>query len=312
MVHIQLCPTSSEALSWESLILSFDQRLVLAGKSPHTRLAYRRDLGVLQHLYPLKSPLTLKSMDIRSAVVQENLHKKKAASIRRTLSAWRQFFDFLIENHALINNPCLGVKTPKGLKATPKALGVEVTQYLLNHTPEHGHSALLIRDKAMFELLYSSGLRANELLNLNISDLDLSQAWVRILGKGDKTRNTPLGRIAITALHAWIAIRPQFSSHNPALFLSIKGNRLSAIQMANRLKNWAKQANLVAHVHPHMLRHSCASHLLQSSGDLRGVQTLLGHKSIKSTQIYTRLDYQHLTAVYDAFHPRALSKKKKL
>jgi integrase/recombinase XerC len=178
--------------------------------------------------------------------------------------------------------------------------------------PEYGLSALLIRDQAMFELLYSSGLRANELLNLNISDLDLSQAWVRVLGKGGKTRNTPLGRVAIVALQAWIDIRPQLSSNNPALFLSIHGKRLSAIQMANRLKDWAKQANLAAHVHPHMLRHSCASHLLQSSGDLRGVQTLLGHKSIKSTQIYTRLDYLHLAAVYDAFHPRALTQKKKL
>ncbi|MBY0345755.1 MAG: tyrosine-type recombinase/integrase [Neisseriaceae bacterium] len=303
-------PASENLLSWESLILSFDERLALAGKSPHTRLAYRRDLAILQQIYPLKSPLTLKTIDIRSAVVKENLNKKQSASIRRALSAWRQFFDFLIENHTLINNPCLGVKAPKGLKAIPKALGVEVTQHLLNHVPEHGHSALLIRDQAMFELLYSSGLRANELLNLNISDLDLNQAWVRVLGKGDKTRNTPLGRIAISALQAWIAIRPQFSSHNPALFLSIHGNRLSNIQMANRLKDWAKKSNLTTHVHPHMLRHSCASHLLQSSGDLRGVQTLLGHKSIKSTQIYTRLDYQHLAAVYDAFHPRALAKKK--
>ena len=200
-------PTSAEALSWENLILSFDQCLALAGKSPHTRLAYRRDLGILQHLYPLKFPLNLKSVDIRSAVVQENLHQKEAASIRRALSAWRQFFDFLIEHHALSNNPCLGVKAPKGHTAVPKALGVEVTQYLLNHVPEHGHAALLIRDQAMFELLYSSGLRANELLSLNISDLDLSQAWVRILGKGGKTRNTPLGRIAIAARRFFRCLR---------------------------------------------------------------------------------------------------------
>lgn len=305
-------PMPAQAVSWESLILSFDQSLALAGKSPHTRLAYRRDLAILQHLYPEKSPLILKSIDIRTAVVNENSHQKEASSIRRALSAWRQFFDFLIEKYALINNPCLGVKAPKGHKSVPKALGVEVTQHLLNHVPEYGLSALLIRDQAMFELLYSSGLRANELLNLNISDLDLSQAWVRVLGKGGKTRNTPLGRVAIVALQAWIDIRPQLSSNNPALFLSIHGKRLSAIQMANRLKDWAKQANLAAHVHPHMLRHSCASHLLQSSGDLRGVQTLLGHKSIKSTQIYTRLDYLHLAAVYDAFHPRALTQKKKL
>ncbi len=250
-------------------------------------------------------------------------------SLAITLSAWRGFYRWLGREDTIATNPIDGLKPPKAAKPLPKALSVDQAVALAEHIPsdpsEHAASPaaatrlareapwLHARDHAIVELLYSSGLRSAELLSLDVAAspeavgwLDLDGAEAHVLGKGSKRRTVPIGQAALQALKAWLAVREQLAPPDgPALFLSRLGRRLTAMQLRNRLKQLAQDAGLPTHVHPHMLRHSFASHLLQSSSDLRAVQELLGHAHISTTQVYTRLDFQHLAKAYDAAHPRA-------
>ena len=234
-------------------------------------------------------------------------------SIAIALSAWRGLYRWWGLNGEVSANPVDGVRAPKAPKPLPKALSVDQAVALAGHLATHGDAALRARDHCIVELLYGCGLRVGELVGLDSRAGGAAAGWVddadataHVLGKGSKRRSVPVGAPALQALQAWRAVRPGLASPDEtALLVSRRGTRLSASQVRSRLKALALQAGLPTHVHPHMLRHSFASHLLQSSGDLRAVQELLGHASISTTQVYTKLDFQHLAKVYDAAHPRA-------
>ena len=234
-------------------------------------------------------------------------------SIAIHLSAWRGLYRWWGRQGEVRVNPVDGVRAPKAPKPLPKALSVEQAVSLAAFEPQRGQAALRARDHCMVELLYGSGLRVAELVGLDQRASDTAAGWIdaadasaQVLGKGRKRRTVPVGSAALQALRAWLAVRGQLAAPDePALFVSNRGTRLTPSQVRSRLKALAQQAGLPTHVHPHMLRHSFASHLLQSSGDLRAVQELLGHANIATTQVYTRLDFQHLAKVYDAAHPRA-------
>lgn len=246
------------------------------------------------------------------------LHQRGLAprSLAVVLAAWRGLYRWWGEQHAVTSNPVDGVRAPKAGKPLPKALSVDHAVALAGHVASGGDAALAARDHAIVELLYSSGLRVGELVGLDLRAgrdaagwIDAPDATAHVLGKGSKRRSVPVGRAALVALQAWLAQRaPMARAGEAALFVSRRGTRLTASQVRSRLKALALQAGLPTHVHPHMLRHSFASHLLQSSGDLRAVQELLGHANIATTQVYTKLDFQHLAQVYDAAHPRAKKK----
>lgn len=272
--------------------------------SPHTLAAYRRDLLRLLEVAPDTPPENLGTAQLRRGLMQLHARQLASRSIARTLSAWRSFYAWLARRGAIAHNPAETLVAPKQAKPLPKALGTDQTAALLNAEPT---DALEVRDAAMFELLYSSGLRLAELVSLDWpGGLDLANGEVVVTGKRRKTRSVPVGVKARDALTAWLALRPQFAAADqPALFTGRRGTRLTPRQVENRLAQWAQRQGLGLHVHPHMLRHSFASHVLQSSGDLRAVQDMLGHASIAATQIYTHLDFQHLAKVYDAAHPRA-------
>jgi integrase/recombinase XerC len=234
-------------------------------------------------------------------------------SIAIQLSAWRGFYRWWGREGGVALNPVEGVRAPKAGKPLPKALSVEQAVALAAHEPARGDAVLAARDHCLVELLYGCGLRVAELTGLDLQPgagaagwIDAADASAHVLGKGSKRRSVPVGAAALAALRGWLGVRGQLAKPDePALFVSRRGTRLTASQVRSRLKALAVQAGLPTHVHPHMLRHSFASHLLQSSGDLRAVQELLGHASIATTQVYTRLDWQHLAKVYDAAHPRA-------
>jgi integrase/recombinase XerC len=237
-------------------------------------------------------------------------------SIAIALSAWRGLYKWWGRHGQVSSNPVDGIRAPKAPKPLPKALAVDQAVALASHEPEAGNPLLALRDRCMVELLYGCGLRVGELLGLDVQAGPAAAGWVdavdataHVLGKGSKRRSVPVGRPALAALAAWIEARGHLArATEPALFVSRRGTRLTASQVRSRLKTLALQAGLPTHVHPHMLRHSFASHLLQSSGDLRAVQELLGHAHIATTQVYTRLDFQHLAQVYDKAHPRAKTK----
>jgi len=235
-------------------------------------------------------------------------------SIALQLSAWRGFYRWLGREGAVKLNPVEGVRAPKSGKPLPKALPVDVAVRLADHADDAAPDAALeARDRCIVELLYGCGLRVSELLGLDVIASATARGWIdgqggeaHVLGKGNKRRSVPVGSMALQALSAWLALRPALAAaQEPALIVSQRGTRLTAAQLRSRLKQRALQAGVPSHVHPHMLRHSFASHLLQSSGDLRAVQELLGHAHISTTQVYTQLDFQHLAKVYDAAHPRA-------
>jgi integrase/recombinase XerC len=250
------------------------------------------------------------------------LHQEGLAprSIAVVLSAWRGFYRWCGRDGLIKANPVDGVRAPKAAKPLPKALAVDHAVALAQHAPPQdgsaGNPVLLARDRAMVELLYGCGLRVGELLGLDVTAgphaggwIDAVDATAHVLGKGSKRRNVPVGSPALEALRQWLQVRMQLADlTEPALFVSQRGTRLTASQVRCRLKQHAIAADVPSHVHPHMLRHSFASHLLQSSGDLRAVQELLGHAHISTTQVYTQLDFGHLTKVYDAAHPRAKRK----
>ncbi len=234
-------------------------------------------------------------------------------SIAIALAAWRGLYRWWGRDGLVAANPVDGVRAPKAAKPLPKALSVEQAVALAAHETDAGDLRLAARDHAIVELLYGCGLRVGELVGLDRTPSAAAAGWIdaddataHVLGKGSKRRSVPVGGAALTALQGWLALRAQLArADEPALFVSRRGTRLTAGQLRQRLKAQALQAGLPTHVHPHMLRHSYASHLLQSSGDLRAVQELLGHASISTTQVYTKLDFQHLAKIYDAAHPRA-------
>ncbi len=275
--------------------------------SGHTLAAYGRDGRLLDTLRAGRSLESLGAQDIRRFIA--TLHGRGLAprSLARVLSSWRGFYDWLARAREVAANPCVGVRAPKAKQSLPEALSPDDAVRLVSGGDD---SPLGRRDRALFELAYSSGLRVSELTGLDVGSLDASTREVRVLGKGGKTRIVPVGAPALAAIAAWLPVRAGLAQPGvAALFVGPRGKRLAPREVQKRIKLWAAAAGLGVDLHPHMLRHSFASHLLQSSGDLRAVQEMLGHASIASTQVYTHLDFQHLAKVYDAAHPRAKRKK---
>jgi len=274
--------------------------------SPHTIAAYRRDLQNLARFCGQRKIAGWNALDnaqIRAFAAAEHAGGLAPRSIQRRLSAVRTFFEFLQREGCSKLNPALEVRAPKAKKRLPATLDADQMGRLLAFRVQDSLSA---RDKAIMELFYSSGLRLAELVGLDLPAIDLADRTVRVEGKGSKTRILPIGRFAIDALKNWlIERRALIKDAENAVFLSRGGRRLSVRSVQLRVEGWARRQGLGLHVHPHMFRHSFATHLLESSGDLRGVQELLGHADIGTTQIYTHLDFQHLAKVYEAAHPRA-------
>ena len=274
--------------------------------SPHTLAAYRRDLAVLTDSAGVRPLAELGADDIRRIVVALRADALSPASIARHLSAWRGLYVWACRRLGFPANPCIGVRPPKAAQPLPDLLSPDACSQLLDVSVDR---PLELRDHAMFELLYSSGLRLAELVGLDLARLDLRAGEASVTGKGSKTRLVPVGRQAREALSAWLAVRPALAQPDvPAVFVNRRGQRLGARSVQLRLARWAVRAGVPQHVHPHLLRHAFATHLLQSSGDLRAVQELLGHANLATTQVYTHLDWQHLARTYDEAHPRARRK----
>ena len=277
--------------------------------SKHTCQAYSRDLAVFLAFVEnseLKNWQKVSAQDIRSFVASLNREGQSPKSIQRKLSTVRSFYRYLMREGMVKNNPAEGIKTPKVGKKLPNVLDVDQVLSLLKPQQD---DILSIRDLAILELFYGCGLRLSELANLDIKDVDYHDDVVRVTGKGSKTRLVPLGKHAKQALNAWLKKRSLWGNPDQlALFLSQRGSRLANRSIQARLKYWGDKCGLGSALHPHRLRHSFASHLLESSGDIRAVQELLGHANLSTTQIYTHLDFQHLAQVYDKAHPRAKKK----
>ncbi len=278
--------------------------------SSHTVKSYRLDMAQLSRYCTDKAIShwrDVQATDIRAHIASRHRQGMGGKSLQRELSAIRSFYQYLLENNHASVNPAQHVKAPKPARKLPKTLDVDQIKGLL----EAGASSLLeIRDLAMFELFYSSGLRLSELSALDLQDMDLSDHSLRVrAGKGGKGRVLPIGGKAIAAINNWLAQRIKYAqSGDDALFISSRGHRLGQRNIELRLKAWCQKKGIAEAVHPHMLRHSFASHLLEASQDLRGVQELLGHSNISTTQIYTHLDFGHLADIYDKAHPRAKKK----
>jgi integrase/recombinase XerC len=272
--------------------------------SENTTKSYERDLKKL-YLFLEKLNVTNYSEikeEICSAWIGDLYSQNnKPKSIQRHLSSAKGFFRFLKKNNLIGSSPFELVTAPKSSNTLPDVLSPEDVEQLLNFKPSN---TIEIRDMAIVELMYSSGLRVSETVNINISDFEEKMSFLRVIGKGSKTRLVPMGRFAINAINNWLNEREKISNNTDALFLNSKGSRLSVRSIQLRLKKMAIKQGLPP-VHPHMLRHSFATHMLESSGDLRTIQELLGHSSLSTTQIYTKLDYQHLAKIYDKSHPRA-------
>lgn len=275
--------------------------------SPKTRDAYLRDLKKLdKHLESSESWSCLKESDIRRVLTVLKQGGLESRSLHRWLSAVRSFYDFLLRKGLVGNNPAKLIQAPKHGKPLPKVLDTDQASSVLDVVSD---SPLVIRDHAIIEMLYSSGMRLSELVGLDILDIDRKAGQAVVLGKGDKERITQIGIKARNALDKWLVVRGSLAKEDEtALFVSKNGKRISQRQVQVRIKEWGKRHGLDMPLHPHMLRHSFASHILESSGDLRAVQELLGHNDISTTQIYTHLDFQHLADVYDKAHPRARKK----
>ncbi len=273
--------------------------------SPLTAENYARDIRRLFTLAAATPLPDLKSHHIRRFIAQLHSGGLGGRSLARMLSSWRGFYAYLMRDHHCPVNPCVGLRPPKSPKTLPHALSPDDAVRLVDRVVE---TPFDIRDKAMFELLYSSGLRLAELVNLDPPDI-LSDGTVRVTGKGNKTRIVPLGSHAVTAINIWLGVREKVAQADEiALFVGNKGKRISPRTVQLNLRQWGISQGIATGVHPHLLRHSFATHVLQSSGDLRAVQEMLGHASISTTQVYTHLDFQYLAKIYDGAHPRAKKK----
>jgi integrase/recombinase XerC len=277
--------------------------------SPHTATNYARDLRALADFMErvnLADWGKVDSQHVRVFAAREHAGGLSPRSVQRRLSAVRGYFNYLVRERFVASNPAVDIRAPKAARRLPGTLDVDQLNQLLDIPPD---DALAVRDKAIMELFYSSGLRLDELVGLDIAQLDLADRTVRVLGKGRKTRIVPVGRKADAALRVWLRERPAMAgTSEAALFVGRNGSRLKHRAIQLRIAYWARRKGLPAHVHPHLFRHSFATHLLESSKDLRGVQELLGHADISTTQIYTHLDFAHLARTYDASHPRAKRK----
>jgi integrase/recombinase XerC len=277
--------------------------------SPHTESAYARDLESLIAYCDAQGIAAWAGLDtqhVRNFAAQCHRRGLAPRSVQRRLSAVRSLFRYLMREGELARDPAADVQAPRARKRLPVTLDADTMARLLEFRAD---DRLGLRDKAIMELLYSSGLRLAELLGLDLTDLDLRDRTVRVLGKGRKARIVPVGRQAATALSRWLAERAALAAvGDTAVFVGVNGRRLGPRIVQRRIAQWARRQGLPEHVHPHMFRHSFASHLRESSGDLRAVQELLGHANISTTQVYTHLDFQHLARIYDAAHPRARRK----
>ena len=278
--------------------------------SAHTLSGYQRDLSQAIDYFQeqnMSSWMSITSHQFRAYVARQHRRDLSSKTIQRQLSALRRLYEYLIKEHGAKNNPLKGISAPKSGRKLPKTPDIEQLDQLLQSTDS---DPLLVRDRAMFELIYSSGLRLSELTGINLVDIKRQERQLRVLGKGNKERELPIGQKALDALEQWLRERGNLAkAEEPALFVSRLGKRISPRNVQQRLSQMATEQGLPTHLHPHMLRHAFASHMLESSGDLREVQELLGHADISTTQIYTHLDFQHLADVYDKAHPRARKKK---
>jgi len=299
-----MCPKKTVKFLQEYLQhLTFERNL-----SPLTRENYARDIHLLDTLAEDADLNTLQANQIKRYIGKLNGQGLSGKSIARALSAWRGFYNYLIGHHGFERNPVIGLRAPKSPKTLPQALS---TDQAVKFVDIKGDSILEVRDHAICELLYSSGLRLSELVNLDTNMLDFTEGTVTVTGKGNKTRIIPMGSHAMSAIQTWLSVRANInlSDKNPnAMFVTQQGKRITPRAVQYRLKEWAVKQGINTSVHPHMLRHSFASHVLQSSQDLRAVQEMLGHANISTTQIYTHLDFQHLATIYDKSHPRAKKK----
>lgn len=280
------------------------------GLSPITITNYQRNLSEFIQLLEAKNIQQWQQLDshlVRLLVKQLHHQGIKARSIATKLSALRSFLEYLVKKNQLSVNPAKGVSAPKLDKPLPKNLSVDDMAVLLNIDAD---DPIAIRDHCMMELMYSSGLRLSELVGINLQDIKLEEKELIVTGKGSKQRLLPITKTAIAAIQNWLKVRPEFAHPDEqALFLSKQKRRISTRSVQLRMEKWGLQQTLPSHVNPHKLRHSFATHLLESSGNLRAVQSLLGHADLSTTQVYTHLDFQHLAEVYDKAHPRAKRRK---
>ena len=287
---------------------------VVRGYSAHTVKNYRRDLDKLIEFcstHNIDDISRLNASLLRQWVATLSRDKLSATSIQRHLSSTRSLYKFLARSRSDLDDPTAGVTAPRTPRTLPKSLEPDQVNQLLNHPSE---TALMARDLAIAELLYSAGLRLSELVGANLNDLDRNEKVITVIGKGQKTRVVPVGGPALTALAEWMKYRPmgkEALGYDSPLFVTQRGKRMSPRAVQDRLRQLAIKHGMTQRVHPHVLRHAFASHLLESSGDLRAVQELLGHANIATTQIYTHLDFQHLSKVYDQAHPRAQKRSKR-
>ncbi|MFD2112249.1 tyrosine recombinase XerC [Thiorhodococcus fuscus] len=277
--------------------------------SPHTLTNYRRDLEQIAgwsatHLD--RAIDYLQEPDVRQYVAWRHRNGASGKTLQRELSSLRSLYRWLLREGLAKINPAIGVRAPKTPRKLPATLDADQLCALLNRPEDE---LLAIRDTAMIELFYSSGLRLGELVAVNLGEIDMNEGELSVLGKGSKTRRLPVGAKAREAIQSWLRVRANLANQDePALFVSSRGTRINPRTVQKRLDRWAQERDATRHLHPHLLRHSFATHLLESSGDLRAVQELLGHADIGTTQIYTHLDFQHLAQVYDQAHPRAKKK----
>ncbi|QYJ94130.1 tyrosine recombinase XerC [Shewanella spartinae] len=271
--------------------------------SPHTVRNYRFELERVGELLP-ENFIWAEVSDEQLQAVLNKLHRKGLGprSIALTLSALKQFCHYLLQEGYIKKDPCLNLSAPKQQKPLPKNMDLDSVTHLLSI---EGDDPLALRDKAIMELFYSSGLRLAELAALDTRDIASGEHQVKVMGKGSKERIVPVGRMALSAIDDWLKVRSLLPCEDDALFVTAKGKRLAHRSIQARLNKWGQQQGLNARVHPHKLRHSFATHMLESSADLRAVQELLGHANLSTTQVYTSLDFQHLAKVYDGAHPRA-------
>ncbi|MGB5835326.1 MAG: tyrosine recombinase XerC [Thiohalocapsa sp.] len=289
--------------------LAYERRV-----SPHTVSSYRRDLARVlswRNDEGLREWGALREGDVRRYIAGRHRNGMSGRTLSRELSTLRSLFEYLLREGLAKQNPARGVRPPKSGRKLPNTFDADQLTALIDAGPDQGgnNDPLSLRDTAMVELFYSSGLRLAELISVDARDIDSADATLTVIGKGAKTRRVPVGSAALDAIQTWLKVRDLLANDDePALFVSARGNRIHPRTVQQRLKHWAQVRGAARNLHPHLLRHSFASHLLESSGDLRAVQELLGHADIGTTQIYTHLDFQHLADVYDKAHPRARRK----